>query len=465
MPFALPKLSGKLPLPVWLYLLCVVIPIGFQAGPLAMTTLRLFLLVMIVPLMVRLLMGHFGKVFVTDILFVGHVAWTTVALAVNNPDQVVQQVGSVGTEFLGGYVMGRAYIRTPEAFSALCRALVVIVLCTVPLALYETKTGRPLVIEYLRRIPGLTSVPIVSYERRLGLERVQAVFAHPIHYGLFCSIVFSLAFVALRDSTSTAWRYISSSLVAFAGFLALSSGAILAIILQIGLILWAAIFARYRVRWKLLLGLFALAYVVVDLLSNRTPLDVLMTYATFSPGNAYWRKLVFEWGMVNIWDNPYFGIGLNDWTRPAFMAYNDSVDNFWLLTTMRYGIPGFLLLTFGYILATARIMRRDFRADPTLSLFRRAWVFTFLGLSFTMTTVHIWTNIYSFVFFVFGAGMWFITATPAASEKSPSPDPLRRKEHWPGTNLKPRSNGTTPTDQDKPPPDKFTRFPRVKRAD
>ena len=405
---SLPQIAGKLPLPVWLYLLAVVIPIGFQAGPLAMTTLRLLLLVMIVPLMIQLLMGRYGKILITDILFVAHIGWAVVALAVNNPDQVVQQVGSVGMEFLGGYVMGRAYIRTPEAFAALCRALVLIVLCTVPLALHEALTGRPLLIEYLRRF-GLTATGIVTIEGRMGLERVQAVFAHPIHYGLFCSVAFSLAFVALQDMTGGVRRYVSSALIAGAGFLALSSGALLAISAQIALILWAAIFAKVTWRWWLLLGLFAVAYVIIDIFSNRTPIKVFMSYATFSAHNAYWRSIIFEWGMKSVWIHPLYGIGMNDWVRPWYM-HSGSMDNFWLVMAVRYGIPGFVPLALGFIIAIARIMRRDFAGDAMLILFRRAWVFTFLGLSFTMSTVHIWTNVYSFVFFMFGAGMWLITA-------------------------------------------------------
>ena len=445
---------AKLPFPVLLYLLAVVIPIGFQVGPLAMTLLRLLLIVMIVPLLIRLLLGHYGKVFLTDILFIVHIAWATVALAVNNPDQVVQQVGSVGMEFLGGYVMGRAYIRTPEAFAALCRALVVIVLCTVPLALYEAQSGRPLLIEYLRRL-GLTATGIVTIEGRMGLERVQGVFAHPIHYGLFCSVAFSLAFVALQDMTGTARRYITSALIAGAGFLALSSGALLAISAQIALILWAAIFAKVTWRWWLLLGLFAVGYVMIDIFSNRTPIKVFMSYATFSAHNAYWRSIIFTWGMKSVWLHPLYGIGLNDWVRPSYMT-SGSMDNFWLVMAVRYGIPGFVPLALGFIVAIARIMRRDFAGDRVLTLFRRAWVFTFLGLSFTLSTVHVWTNVYCFVFFMFGAGMWLITAKAGPAGSAAQAGPVRQ-----GTGFAAAAARQTMQPAPKAAGPHFTRFPPV----
>jgi hypothetical protein len=402
---------AKLPAPVFIYLLCVVIPVGFNLGPLAMTSLRLLTLIMVVPLLASLVTGKYGRIILPDVMFSLHILWALVALAVNNPDQVVQQIGSVGVEFIGGYLMGRAYIRTTDDFIALCRWLVFLVLCTTPFAFYETMTGRPLIIEVLRKAH-LASVAIVNIEGRMGLERVQAGFAHPIHYGLFCSVAFSLGFVALKDIASKTWRSCASIVVALSGFLALSSGALLAIILQIALITWAATFANLRWRWWLLVGLFALAYVVIDIFSNRTPLRVFMSYATFSAHNAYWRSIIFDWGLKNIWGSPLFGIGLNDWVRPDYM-HSGSMDNFWLVMGVRYGIPGFLFIAAGYVWGIFHVMRRNFEIDIVLAQIRRAWVFTFLGLSFTLTTVHVWTNIYSFVMFMFGAGMWLMNATEA----------------------------------------------------
>ena len=150
-----------------------------------------------------------------------------------------------------------------------------------------------------------------------------------------------------------------------------------------------------------------------------------MSYATFSAWNAYWRSIIFDWGMFNVWANPIFGLGLRNWIRPSYMA-SGSMDNFWLVMAVRYGIPGFVLIALGYIDAIQRIMRRKFEGDATLTQFRLAWVFTFLGLSFTLCTVHIWTAIYSFVFMMLGAGMWMATWQPANAETAaaaPTPEP------------------------------------------
>lgn len=408
-------MRSAVPLPVVLFLLAIVFDLRFAIGSLNLSAMRLVLLVLIVPLTVRLLLGRYGRLVVTDILFFLHLAWTAVALAVNSPSQVVTQIGSTGVEFLGGYVLARAYIRDAASFLALCRFLILIVLCVLPFALYEAFTGQPPIIEAVWALPFGDGPTVVELEERMGLSRVQGFFSHPIHFGLFCSVVFSLAFVALKGGISDVRRFLTGAATAFAGFLSLSSGALLAIMMQFALITWAAAFRRNRSRWWLLLGLLAVIYVVVDLLSNRSPIRVFMSYATFSAHNAFWREIIFDWGSASVRAHPVFGIGLKDWVRPAFMR-SASVDNFWLLMAMRYGLPGLLFLLAGCGWSLFRIIRRNFETDPVLAQIRLAWVFTFIGLTFTLGTVHIWGPIYAFTFFMFGAGIWLITVPPQTAD-------------------------------------------------
>lgn len=421
----LPNLTqtrGKLPVPVLLYLLAVVIPVQFHLGPISLNGVRLLLLILIVPLTVQLMMGKFGRILWTDILFILHIFWAAVSLGVNNPDRVIESIGSTSIEFIGGYVLGRAYIRDVETFSALVRFLGIIIIAILPIAFYEAFTGRPIVIETIRKLPGLTSFVSPDTTPRMGLSRVQAVFPHPILYGLFASVGFSLYFVGLKGIVSTPVRYLMSTLISLSVFFSLSSGALLSIILQIGLITWAWALKPVKYKWLILFAIFAALYVIIDLLSNRTPVQVFMTYATFSAHNAYWRAAIFEWGMVNIWNNPVFGLGFNPWVRPRWM-HTPSVDNFWLLMAMRYGIPGFAFLAMGYLIALWQIGRRNLDQDNRLLQFRQAWIFTFIGISFTLTTVHIWNVVYSFIFFLLGSGLWFITvkvggATMADTQES-----------------------------------------------
>ncbi|MFZ1727097.1 MAG: O-antigen ligase family protein [Albidovulum sp.] len=410
----LTSVKAGLPPVVWLYLIAVVIPVGFNMGSVAMTGLRLLLFFTIIPMSISLFSGKYGKVYPVDYLFFFHIVWMTFALIANNPAGALQNVGSTAIEFLGGYVLARGCIRTPEAFAALIRAILILVILSLPLAIVEARTGTAVLPALIEKVPGLTSVAQVTIEKRLGLNRVQAYFSHPIHYGLFCSVAMSLIFVGMRNIMSLGKRIVSGMAITLGVFLSLSSGALLALMLQFALMSWNHMFRKVTRRWLLLLGLFALAYVVVDLLSNRTPVRVLMSYATFSAHTAYYRSIIFEWGMINVWNNPLLGLGFRNWIRPSFM-HSGTVDNFWLVMAMRYGIPGFLLIAAGYADAIWRVGRQKMTPGTTLSDMRLAWMFTFLGLSFTLVTVHIWTSAYSFVFFLLGSGLWFASAVSGDS--------------------------------------------------
>lgn len=404
---------SKLAVPVVLYLIAVMLPIGFNVGPIYLNLVRLILLLTIVPLTFQLLRGKFGGIRLPDVFFFLHVLWIIIAISVNDPNRAVEYVGSTVIEFIGSYVLARAYIRTSEDFTALCRALVLMIVLTLPFGLYELFTNHPLILEFLKKIPGVRTEWIVTGpdEVRMGLFRVQGSFTHPIHYGMFASMGFALCFIGLKGVYGNTKRYIASAIMVFCTFLSLSSGALLPVTMQAGLIFWAMAFNFTRHRWLILGILVGIAYIVVDFLSNRSPIMVFMAYLTFSPWNAYFRALIFEYGISNVWAHPWLGIGLTaDWVRPSWMP--PSVDNFWLVQAMRYGIPGLLLLAIGFFRPIWVIARRNFDSDLPLWRQRRAWVFLFIGQALALSTVHIWSTLFSFMFFMFGAGMWFLTARP-----------------------------------------------------
>lgn len=415
---------GQVPLLVKLYLIAVILPLGFNLGPLYMTGLRLLLIVSFVPLLVQLLSGRCGRLYLVDYAFLIHIVWMAVAFAVNHPDRLVENVGATTIEFMGGYLVGRTMIRDRASFLATVRWLAWLTIVFLPLAIYESQTTRPPLIDFVANIPGLRSYEIIYNEPRLGLDRAQVAFAHPIHFGLFCSVLVPLVYVGLAGVVSTAERLTLTAIVGLCVFLSLSSGALLAVMLQAFMIGWYTVLRNWPPRWTLLLGLSVLAYVVVDILSNRSPLEVFFSYATFSAHNAYWRMLIFEWGVKNVFGDAgegipsamWVGLGLNDWVRPSFM-HTASMDNFWLVLAIRYGLPGMITLTVGYFWLVWKVgRRRDMDHDLVYLNIRRAWVITFVGLAFSLATVFVWTNVYSYLFFLFGAGMWLLYDQSAAEQ-------------------------------------------------
>jgi hypothetical protein len=253
--------------------------------------------------------------------------------------------------------------------------------------------------------------------RRLGLERAQVIFSHPIHYGLFCASLISLVVVGFRNLIPTPQRYALAFLVCVGAICSVSSGALVPMLIQFGLMFWAWVFRNVRSRWLILSGLATFCYVGIDLASNRTPIEVFLSYATFSSNTAFTRLYIFEWGMINVWKNPVVGIGMKDWERPYWLT--GSVDNFWLLTAMRYGIPAFFLLVSAYFFLVRAVMQRKFGSSGPVFQFRLAWIFMQVGLIVALCTVDIWATAMSYVFFLFGSGAWltiFQTHAPDDSE-------------------------------------------------
>ena len=253
----------------------------------------------------------------------------------------------------------------------------------------------------------------------MGLFRAQACLEHPILWGVFCSIAIANIFYLYRD------RRVRGLVLAAFGtamtFTSLSSGPLLSAVLQFGMISWGWI---TRNAWWVLAGLVVLGYVAIDLVSNRSPVQVLISYLTFSPANAYWRLHIWNFGSAEVLRHPLFGIGLSDWTRPGWMS-TASVDNFWLNTAMRYGFPGALLLAAGIAANLAGILRAAL--PEALRAARSGHVIALVGTLLSLSTVHIWGSTAALILFYLGAGCWLYTGTPAPAEaEAPRRGPARR---------------------------------------
>jgi O-antigen ligase len=197
-----------------------------------------------------------------------------------------------------------------------------------------------------------------------------------------------------------------SGFVTMMTFLSLSSAALLAAGLQIGIILWGRITGK---AWRTLAILAVVGYVAIDLASNRTPITILISHLTFSQQNSWARILIWEYGIAEVWRHPIFGIGLNEWQRGWGVPL--SVDNFWLLTAMRYGIPAFILLALGIVYNILKIIGSDIDGDR--ARYRLGYVIASIATIMTLCTVHIWGGASVFIMFYIGAGVWFFNEKPA----------------------------------------------------
>ena len=183
------------------------------------------------------------------------------------------------------------------------------------------------------------------------------------------------------------------------------------------------VMGKYPGRWSALASIFVISYVVIDLFTTNTPFHFFVHNLTFSAQSSYNRILIFEYGTAEVKRHPIFGIGMADWTRPSWMS--DSMDNYWLLTTVRYGLPAFFMLVgllLGLIWAVGQ--RKDLPEEWRRA--RHGWAFTLFGITVGAATVHLWNAVFVLFLFLIGAGVWLLDAKPGSTMRALGSDDRSR---------------------------------------
>lgn len=405
------------------FLISLFIPLIFSVSGLALDASRVLILLYMLPVTGLFLSGRGGPIRAEDMLLFAYVFWISLAFLVYGGFGMTEFIGISAAEMITPYLLARCFIRTEAQYTAMVRLLVVIIAVMACAAAIESTTGFR-VFNRMFDVIGQTHSGIgVSYEQRLGLTRAGTVFQHPILYGVAMSLFFAIAINTPRaDDPNRTGGARNGIIVVVAAFFSLSTGAWLSLVVQTGLMMWDRIFLAFKARWKTFMWLAAAGYVTIDLLSDRTPFEVFVSYATLNSQTGYWRILIFLYGMDNIWANPIFGLGLGDWVRPGWMI-SSSVDNFWLLQAMRTGIPAFLLIALTYGLVLYRLARRRM-PNERLRLQRNAYVYGLVGVAFSLCTVHVWGPVLYLLIFMLGAASWMHTL-PDTPDQDQDPGPAR----------------------------------------
>ena len=414
------------PFLIVLFFALLVVPAFFYLGTLRLSFLRVFMLIMILPLIFRWLSGRYGGVIAPDFLLLGFSFWVYMSMIKNHGFSVATEFSAIQTvETMGPYLLARTYIRSEEAFRGFVRTLLWVVALLMPFALYESLTRTMLITRLFDALPGLLTFPNVNYEPRLGLFRAQATFEHPILFGVFCSSALALAWYVRQPPGTGGIARLFWSVIAFFGtFLSLSSGALLAAVVQVLLITYESTTRFLARRWRILTLVTGFFYVVIDLLSNRTPVTIFISIATFNSSTSWNRILIWDYGTAEVWRHPIFGIARNDWVRGHWMSA--SVDNFWLVAAMRSGLPSLFFLTSAIGLIMWRVGKRDFSASPGLQACQRGYLISLFGVIIGICTVHLWGGAYLYLTMLLGSGVWMISQGQTATTEPPETRPGRR---------------------------------------
>ena len=214
---------------------------------------------------------------------------------------------------------------------------------------------------------------------------------------------FAAAYYVLNRERLNAKALALLGMIAGSTFLSLSAGPFVGLACQAGILAWDKITRGISLRWTALITMIAMVFFAVSLGSNRSPIKVFISYLTFSAQSSYNRILIFEYGSAEVMRNPFLGIGFGDWIRPPWMS--DSMDNFWLVTAVRYGLPALVMLV-AAIVALAVRQARATAGNRDLNRHRMAWLAIIIGFSVSGVTVHFFNALFAYFFFLIGTGSW-----------------------------------------------------------
>eukprot|EP00439_Symbiodinium_sp_Y106_P088274 s1_g810.t1 len=303
-----------------------------------------------------------------------------------------ENIGITGLEYLVPYFTARVFVRSREDLAAVIKVLMWLAIGISVFAWIEAITAFSL----------FRGESIASQGQRLGLYRAAGPFPGPIQWGFFASsLVAFMVSQAMGPGRFKFGHLVATILVLGAVFTSLSSAAYMAVAIQIGLTAYLLMSIRLDRRWLLFAVGAMLLYVFIDLLSNRTPVHVFFSYATLNPWTGYYRLLVWDFGWQNFLTSPLVGIGFNDWFRAHWMTA--SIDAYWLVLLMRYGILGTLPLVLA-TLAALRIVGRSIEREPTefpigIAI---AWSFSVISAIVVGFTVHYFGHALLVMMFLFG---------------------------------------------------------------
>ena len=410
-----PMARAKLAVPIVLLVLAFLMPpeTSVALGSLRLSPYRVILLITVVPNLLYILSSKAGPLNGVDLAILAHSIWCIIALgAYGGPQQALESGGIYFVECFGAYAMGRRYIRSIADFQAISILIALVVCLQLAVALPEVAHPSALRARYLPRHTRRSG--LVFIEPRMGLARAYGSFEHPILFGVFCSMAFGTAWYAARPKLSKFRGWAICVAIILASFVSLSAGPWTMLGMQIALIAWDRMSKGMPGRWGILGAGIVLMLVMVSMLSNRSPVKVFISYASFSAQSSYNRVLIWEYGTAEVGRHPIFGIGLGEWIRAPWMS--SSMDNFWLVIAVRYGLPALAFLVIALLIIVFKAAARK-NATPEWISCRMGWIVTVAGISIAACTVHLWNNTFGFFMFFVGAGVWLIDRQP----KAPAP--------------------------------------------
>jgi hypothetical protein len=331
-----------------------------------------------------------------DLLIIATVSWICLAMANSSPWETAL-TGSIAHLV----DIGLAYFFARAALRSLRDLRMFLILLLPGLVL----VGAALVLESVTKthiIQGLfsqlTGRPIgYGSDFRLGLMRAQGPFPHPILAGIFFSSFLPIYWLA----GFKLWPRLLGALAAVCSMFTISSAAILSLFATIVLLAYNWLGKRFaNLSWSLFFGLTCLLLFAAEFGTQSGLFRLFARFASLNADSSYTRILIWEYGSRNVARHPWFGIGYAEWERAAWMG--TSIDNYWMLLAVRFGVLPPLLIALAVVLGVVMVIRKSMTSVGADRDLERGLAIALAVMALGLISVALWLSAQVWLFMLLG---------------------------------------------------------------
>lgn len=288
---------------------------------------------------------------IPDFLILGTTFWISVSLFLNHePTDALGSSVALATDIGLAYFFARAVFRTLRDVRIFLLLMMPGLLIIGSIMAVESITHTNIIQPFFGNLTG-QSVGW-RHDERLGFMRARGPFPHPILGGIFLASFLPLFWMSGLSRIPRS----AGSLAAILSFFTVSSAALLALTAATGLMIYNWLTERFsNLTWRLFFGGAAILIFALEFGTKSGSFNLLMRFASLNSYSAFNRVHIWRFGTRNVAENPWFGLGFNDWERPVWMKA--SIDHFWLLQAVQFGIATPLFMALATILAVLALMR------------------------------------------------------------------------------------------------------------
>lgn len=385
---------------VFFYILLIPEQANFRVGGILLSPYRLYLIAGSLYLLGGSIKSGFRFAW-PDLAVLGACFWIALAsyVVTQSFEAAIVQGGAHAIDIGMAYFFMRFAIRTPRDLRLFLVMIVPGVALMGAIVFLELVTGRHIIQPLFSAITGN---PVRGdVEVRLGLTRGVASFPHAILAGICLASFLTLYWM----SGIRGWPKIVGAAAAFCGFFTMSSAALLGLLVGTALMVFDWLNLRIQnITWRLFMLASTILYATVELTSDSGFFNLLVRYASLRTVSAYNRVLIWKYGSESVWNHPMFGIGYEDWVRPSWMNWStsSSIDHFWLILAMRFGLPASLLLILVVVAAVILVALRSARMSTVDARLMRGVAISLAVFALGAVSVSLWLNALVWFFMLVG---------------------------------------------------------------